>query len=214
MSEATTVMLAIAADRFLAGRFERARDVFGAIAQGLDPRAPGHVVCMRDGRLFDVELPGPDIGRGPEFIACLFRAEHVVGLEEQLDVTPAGPDQPLFAPDPTALGVRLWACEAWIERRSAVHVSERYVSFPNTVRWTDDRVSRPELDRYLFDYEAAFNPVGLTDDQARVILEHKGCRITDLDLDRALDRWVAEIGTPDSWDIGPEPGRPFGPSGE
>jgi hypothetical protein len=213
VSGETTAILAIAADRFLTTRHERARDVFGAIARGLDPRAPGHIVCIRDGRLFDVELPGPDIGRGPEFVACLLRAEHVVGLEEQLDVAPPAPEEaPFAAPGPDALGVRLWACEAWLEGRSAVRVSERYVSFPSALQWSEPQLSHPELDRFLFDYEAAFAPTALTDDQARVILEHKGCRVTDFDLDRALDRWVVEFGDPDTWDIGPETGPPFGPS--
>lgn len=204
MSEEQTAILAIAADRFLTGRHEHARDVFDALAHGLDPRAPGHVVCIRDGRLFDVQLPGPDIGHGPEFIARLLRAEHVVGLEEQIDVAPPTPEEGLIVtPASDALGVRLWACEAWLEGRSAVRVSERYVSFPSTLRWSETAVSRPELDRFLFDYEAAFAPTDLSDAQARSILEHKGCRITDLDLDQTLDRWINEFENPVTWDLGP-----------
>lgn len=212
MSGETTAILAIAADRFLTGRFAHARDVFGSIARGEDPRAPGHVVCVRDGRLFDVVLPGPDLGQGPTFIAALLRAEHVVGLEEQLDVRAVNTAAPSLVANPDDIGVRLWACEAWIEQRTEVHVSERYVSFPRAVQWTAPTASRFELDRYLFDYEAAFTPRSLSDEHARTILEHKGCRITDLDLDQALDRWVSEFGQALDRDLGPESGPTFGPN--
>ena len=89
-----------------------------------------------------------------------------------------GQATPSLVAQPTDIGVRLWACEAWIEQRTEIHVSERYVSFPRAVRWDAPSVTRVELDRYLFDYEAAFSPRTLTDDHARSILEYKGCRIT------------------------------------
>lgn len=214
MRDETTAILSIAADRFLAGRHANARNVFAAISRGQDPRAPGHVVCVREGRLFDVELPRPDLGRGPSFIACLLRAEHVVGLEEQLDVGQPDSERPSLVPTPEDLGVRLLACEAWIEQRSEVRISERYVSFPREVRWTAETPDRLVLDRYLFDYEAAFSPNGLTDEQARVILEHKGCRITDLDLEQTLDRWIADYEPELSRDFGPASEPPFGPNPE
>lgn len=202
MSEETPAILSIAADRFLTGRYANARDVIGAIARGQDPRAPGHVVCVRDGRLFDVQLPQPDLGRSPSFVACLFRAEHVIGLEERLDAAPAKPGTSPLLAHADDLAVRLWACEAWIEQRSAVRVSERYVTFPRALRWAETEPARPEVDRYLFDYEAAFAPHSLTDDQAVTILEHKGCRVDDVDLDRALDRWVADFGPSLDRDLG------------
>lgn len=202
-----TAILEIAADRFLAGRFHAARDVFAALARGLDPRAPSRVVCIRQGTMFDVELPRADLGHSPTFVARLFRAEHVVGLEEHLDVGPATSEAMSLIADPDDIAVRLWACEAWIEYRSEVHVSERYVSFPRALNWEEIALTPEVRDRYLFDYEAAFARHGLSDEQVTTILEHKGCRVTALDLDRELDHWIEQTGL-----NGPDLGPYFGPS--
>jgi hypothetical protein len=188
----TTAVLSIAAEQFLTGRYASARNVFAALARGEDPRAASHVVCIRNGRMFDVRLPSVEIGNAPPFVAALLRAEHVIGLEEQLDIAPPPPGEHPLTASAQDIGVRLWAHEAWIEQRSAVRVSDRYISFPRSVRWNEPNLSPPERDRFVFDYEAAFSPLHFNDEQATVILEHKGCAVHAIDLDKALDRWLAE----------------------
>lgn len=202
-----TAILEIATERFLSERFYAARDVFAALARGRDPRARCHVVCVRRSTLFDVELPGADLGQSPAFVARLFRAEHVVGLEEQLDIAPVDSERPSLIPEPDAVAVRLWACEAWLEYRSELHVSERYISFPRSLAWEDVELAPEIRDRYLFDYEAAFAGHRLNDDQVTNILEHKGCRVDAIDLDRALDEWIDRSGF-----NGQDLGHNFGPS--
>jgi hypothetical protein len=213
VSEETSTILAIAADRFLTHRHGKARDVYTAIGRGEDPRVSAHVMAVREGFLIDVELPYPDIYESATYVAALLQAEHVIGLQEHLAVPPSE-ERRLVVPTADDIVVRLWAGESWIDGRIQSHLSEPYASFPRAVRWLPEPAALPETTQQFIDPVCAYSYREVSFSEARSQLRRDGCVVTHLELDQALDRWTAEFGHSDTWDIGPELGRPFGPSDE